>query len=302
VSSWIKHPESPVLGPGYTVQALFDCCVVPDGDRLRMWLSWRDLHSIAYSESVDGIHWTPPRVVLEVDRSIAWEQDDVNRPHVLRADGRWYMWYTGQNRAEGRGALGLATSADGLRWERVGSGPVLEPAGGWEKGSVMCPHVLHENGRFRMWYSGGEMYEPDALGYAESADGIHWQRKSADPVLRAANGWEADRVTAACIVPYQGAYLAFYVGFANGFEDAAIGLARSTDGISGWERYPQNPIIRPGSAGAWDDCNVYKPYAVQFGGRWYVWYNASRHGDRREQIGLATTDTIDWPGGARDRS
>jgi len=296
MGAWIKHPENPVLGPGYTVQALFDCCVVPTGDTLRMWLSWRDLRSIALSESADGARWTAPRVALEVDPSIPWERDDVNRPHVLRVGGTWYMWYTGQDREGGRSSIGLATSPDGIRWERVGAAPVLEAAGGWEKGSVMCPHVLHEAGRFRMWYSGGEMYEPDAIGYAESQDGIHWRREGAEPVLGAAGGWEADRVTAACIVPHQGAYLAFYVGFARGFEDAAIGLARSADGITGWERHPDNPIIRPGEPGTWDDCNVYKPYAAQFGGRWHLWYNASRHADRREQIGLATAGAIAWPG------
>jgi predicted GH43/DUF377 family glycosyl hydrolase len=292
--AWVKHRDNPVLGPGYTVQALFDCCVVPDRDRLRMWLSWRDLHSIAYSESADGVHWSPPRLALEVDRAIDWERDDINRPHVLQVDGTWYMWYTGQNRADGRSAIGLATSADGVRWERSGMAPVLEPAGGWEKGSVMCPHVLREGGGFRLWYSGGEMYEPDAIGYAESADGVYWQRVSSAPVLAPAGGWEGDRVTAACIVPYQDAYLAFYVGFAQGFEAAAIGAARSVDGITGWERHPENPIIGAGETGAWDDCNVYKPYVARLHDHWYLWYNASRRSDRREQIGLATAQ-LPWP-------
>jgi predicted GH43/DUF377 family glycosyl hydrolase len=294
MAAWTKHPENPVLGPGYTVQALFDCCVVPLGDTLRMWLSWRDLHSIAVSESADGVHWTAPRLVLEHDLAIAWEKDDVNRPYVLNASGTWYMWYTGQNRAEGRSAIGLATSSDGTCWERVGPHPVLEAAGGWEKNSVMCPHVLYEGGRFRMWYSGGEMYEPDAIGYAESEDGIHWRREATNPVLCPARGWDSDRVTAACIVPHEGAYLAFYIGFAQGFEDTHIGLARSVDGVRDWQRYPGNPILGPGPAGAWDDCNVYKPYVLPFRGRWYLWYNASRRSDRREQIGLATASAIAW--------
>jgi len=171
---------------------------------------------------------------------------------------------------------------------------VLEPAGGWEKSSLMCPHVLYEQGRFRMWYSGGEKYEPDAIGYAESDDGIHWRREPTNPVIRPAGGWESDRATAACIVPYDGAYLAFYVGFATGFEESRIGIARSVDGVHGWERYGGNPIIGPGPAGSWDDCNVYKPYVVRFRDQWYLWYNASRFSDRREQIGLATTPGLTW--------
>ena len=142
--------------------------------------------------SLDGQTWTEPRVVLEVDKNIEWEKNNVNRPHVLNVDGTWYIWYTGQNRDTKRSALGLATGPDGLQWERLEANPVLEPAGGWEKASIMCPHVLYENGKFRIWYSGGEMYEPDAIGYAESEDGIHWLHEPSNPVLRPTEGWESD--------------------------------------------------------------------------------------------------------------
>jgi hypothetical protein len=36
----------------------------------------------------------------------------------------------------------------------------------------MCPHVLWDEGpAVRMWYSAGEQYEPNAIGYATSSDG-----------------------------------------------------------------------------------------------------------------------------------
>jgi predicted GH43/DUF377 family glycosyl hydrolase len=295
MGEWTKHPQNPVLGPGYCLKALFDCCVIPRRNgKLRMWLSWRDLRSIAISESDDGVHWTAPRIVLEVDPGIAWEAQCINRPHVLQVGDTWYMWYTGQSEATDIRALGLATSRDGLAWERVGTEPVLAPTEGWEKSCVMCPHVLYEDGTFRLWYSGGESYEADAIGYAESEDGIHWRREPGNPIIRPAGGWESDRVEAACIVPREIDYLAFYIGIADGFEDCQIGMARSVDGIHDWERYPGNPIIQPGSPGSWDDCNVYKPYVIRYRGRWTMWYNASRASDRREQIGLATASEIEF--------
>ena len=297
---WTKHPASPVLGPGYCLEALFDCCVLAEDDRLRMWLSWRDLHSIAVSESPDGVDWTGPRIVLEVAPSIEWEKTDVNRPSVLRVGDEWYMWYTGQNQEMGTGAIGLASSRDGVTWDRLRETPVLSAEGGWEGQSLMCPHVLYEGGRFRMWYSGGDIHEPDAIGYAESEDGINWRRDASNPVLRPAGGggpagspgWERDRVTAACIVPRADDYLAFYVGFADGFEQARLGMARSRDGVHDWERYPGNPILSPGEAGAWDDCNVYKPSVVRYRDLWHLYYNASRNSDRREHIGLATAQDL----------
>jgi hypothetical protein len=61
----LKHPDNPILGPGYTMSALFDAYIMPVGDRLRMWLSWRDLHSIAVSISEDGVRRSAPCIVME---------------------------------------------------------------------------------------------------------------------------------------------------------------------------------------------------------------------------------------------
>jgi predicted GH43/DUF377 family glycosyl hydrolase len=78
-------------------------------------------------------------------------------------------------------------------------------------------------------------------------------------------------------------YVMFYIGFRDE-PHAQIGLARSRDGITHWERHPANPIIRPGET-KWDHDACYKPYAIFDGSRWLLWYNG-RHGGL-EQIGVA---------------
>jgi predicted GH43/DUF377 family glycosyl hydrolase len=75
----------------------------------------------------------------------------------------------------------------------------------------------------------------------------------------------------------------FYIGFRD-VDHAQIGLARSRDGLSGWERFPSNPILGP-TEGSWDSDACYKPTVVQDGGRWLLWYNGRKGG--MEQIGLA---------------
>jgi hypothetical protein len=35
-----------------------------------------------------------------------------------------------------------------------------------------------------MWYSGGEQYEPDAIGYATSSDRVAWTKAAANPVFQ----------------------------------------------------------------------------------------------------------------------
>jgi predicted GH43/DUF377 family glycosyl hydrolase len=81
----------------------------------------------------------------------------------------------------------------------------------------------------------------------------------------------------------------FYIGFRDE-HCAQIGIARSRDGITGWERHPANPIISPG-ANQWDGEACYKPFALFDGHRWLLWYNGRR--GSVEQIGLAIHDGED---------
>jgi len=283
---WVKYAGNPVLGGEYGT--CFDVSVLKEADSYRMWVSWRPKQSVALVESPDGIHWSgPPRIVLGPRPASGWE-DDINRPVVLKREDGYHLWYTGQ--AKDHSWIGYATSPDGATWTRRSDRPVLSPDQPWEKVALMCPHVLwDEDSRvFRMWYSGGDQYEPDAIGYATSPDGLTWTKHAANPVFRAdpTREWEQHKVTA-CQVIRQGDWqVMFYIGFRD--EDhAQIGMARSRDGLTGWQRHPANPIIRPG-ANEWDHDACYKPYAVFDGRRWLLWYNG-RHGNL-EQIGVVFHD------------
>ena len=217
-----------------------------------MWLSWRPKRSIAVAESKDGLHWSePPQIVLGPRDDSGWE-DDVNRPVVVKRDGTYHLWYTGQ--AKGHSSVGYAVSQDGIDWKRLSDRPVLAPEAAWEKVAVMCPHVIWDSQArvFRMWYSGGDQYEPDAIGLATSTNGLTWKRHPANPIFKPDphSSWEQHKVTAVQVEKRGDWFIMFYIGFRD-VDHAQIGVARSKDGISGWERHPANPIIRPGKA-QWD--------------------------------------------------
>jgi beta-1,2-mannobiose phosphorylase / 1,2-beta-oligomannan phosphorylase len=279
---WVKCTKNPVLDGD--LGTCFDISVLKDGDRYRMWFSWRPRKSIALVESNDGIHWSTPAVVIGPNDKTAWE-DDLNRPVVIKNGGRYQMWYTGQ--AHGKSWIGYATSPDGKTWERMSDKPVLSAEKPWEKVAVMCPHVIYDDKAklYRMWYSGGGQYEPDAIGYAVSEDGLKWTKHEKNPIFKPdpASAWEKDRVAACQVVRNGDWYVMFYIGFRDQ-NHAQIGIARSRDGISAWQRHPANPVIRPGQ-GRWDGDAVYKPYAVYDGKHWLLWYNGRKGGV--EQIGLA---------------
>jgi predicted GH43/DUF377 family glycosyl hydrolase len=280
---WKKFAGNPVMGGKYGT--CFDISVLREDEKYRMWLSWRPKQSVALVESSDGIHWSePPQIVLGPRQETGWE-DDINRPVVVRRDDGYHLWYTGQ--AKGHSWIGYATSADGVTWKRQSDKPVLSADQRWEKVAVMCPHVLWdaESNQFRMWYSGGDQHEPNAIGYATSPDGLTWTKSQANPIfLPDPNcAWEKHKVTACQVEKRGGWHLMFYIGFRDE-QHAQIGIARSRDGITGWQRHAANPIVRP-DENQWDHDACYKPYAIFDGTKWLLWYNG-RHGGL-EQIGVA---------------
>jgi predicted GH43/DUF377 family glycosyl hydrolase len=283
---WVKFSRNPVLGGD--LGTCFDVSVLKEDETYRMWFSWRPKKSIASVESKNGTEWSDPVIVIGPNQQSGWE-DDLNRPVIIKNGESYQMWYTGQ--ARGRSWIGYATSKDGRTWRRQSDSPVLSADQPWEKVAVMCPHVIHEKGLYRMWYSGGEQYEPNAIGYATSRDGINWSKQENNPIFKPdpSLAWEKDRVTACQVIRRDDGYLMFYIGFRDR-DHAQIGIARSRDGITGWQRHPANPIIRPGRE-KWDHDAVFKPFALFDGQKWLLWYNGRRRD--LEQIGLAIHDGED---------
>jgi predicted GH43/DUF377 family glycosyl hydrolase len=281
-AGWRKYEGNPLIGGG-TLGTVFDIAVLRENGKYRMWGSWRPKRSLALFESVDGIHWSDPQVVFAPNSATNWESD-INRPAVLKRFDGYHLWYTGQ--ANGQSWIGYATSQDGTTWKRMSEKPVLSPDAPWEKRAVMCPNVIWDEAArvFRMWYSGGDQYEPDAIGYATSPDGLTWTKQASNPIFRPApeNVWEQYKVTGAQVFKHKDWYYMVYIGFRD-TDHAQIGIARSPDGVSNWVRHPQNPIVRPGQD-EFDQDACYKPFALFDGKRWLLWYNG-RHG-RLEQIAV----------------
>ena len=270
---FVKHATNPVLG-GPALGTCFDISVVqgffPDAS-YAMFLSWRLHHSVALALSNNGVTWSTPQIVLAPGTT--WESV-VNRPAVVVEQSGLKMWYTGQDVPEsyGRSVISLATSVDGRVWKKHGS-PVLEPSAAWEKASVMNPCVLHDEAahEYRMYFSAGDNLEPFAIGMATSFDGVRWKRGT-QPVFRAeGNGWERERVSGAHVLRHAGWWYMFYIGYET-MTLARIGLARSKDGIDGWQRFPGNPLLSP-DPGKWDCDAVYKPFVLKTDAGWLLWYN-----------------------------
>ena len=183
VAGWRKAEQNPVLGG--ELGTCFDVSVLREGDTYRMWFSWRPKKSIALVESKDGIaleqagHRARARTRRPAGRTTSTARSS-SRPATATRCGT-------PGRHGGKSWIGYATSQDGKTWKRMSDKPVLAPEQPWEKVAVMCPHVLYDDKDklYRMWYSGGEQYEPNAIGYATSKDGLKWTQAREQPDLPA---------------------------------------------------------------------------------------------------------------------
>ena len=279
---WKKVGASPVFGDCHT-GTVFDPYVFCDADVFYMVVSERMTGNLLLLFSKDGIRWEKRTTVLSAQPN-SWEHV-VNRGCLLKVGDAWHLWYTGQNKGVSR--VGHLTNKKLTSFDRTDNNRSVLEANTLKEGvSVMNPCVLWDEEKrvFRMWYAAGENYEPDAIFYAESKDGDHWEKRS-EPVLAKdeAHEWEKYKV-GGCDVKRMsdGRYIMFYIGYQN-LDVARICYALSSDGIS-WKRPDDNLVIAP-SRESWDADAVYKPAFVERNGEQFLWYNGRSGTD--EYIGLA---------------
>ena len=149
-------------------------------------------------------------------------------PWVIVEGPVWRMWYVsgtaweivdGQPRH--RYHIKYAESRNGCDWVRRGTVCLDYGAGEFAFGRPCVMHDTH-SGRYRMWYSvRGDAYR---LGYAESADGLVWERADQRARLPASGeGWDSEMVTYPVVFRHRGILHMLYNG--NGYGRSGIGLA-----------------------------------------------------------------------------
>jgi hypothetical protein len=148
-------------------------------------------------------------------------------PCVLVEDGTWRMWYvsgTGWEMKDGRPHhhyhIKYAESSDGIHWNREGIVCIDYKSPG--EYAIARPCVVKESGIYRMWYSyRGENYR---IGYAESTDGISWNRRDEDSGIAVSeSGWDSEMIEYPYVFENEGAYYMLYNG--NGYGKTGVGLA-----------------------------------------------------------------------------
>jgi formylglycine-generating enzyme required for sulfatase activity/predicted GH43/DUF377 family glycosyl hydrolase len=113
-----------------------------------------------------------------------WDAFEVKYPCVLKVDGKYFMYYQGTHRANGKIAFGLATSEDGIDWTRREDPIFTANQVPWEEfASIRYPAVVHTPTGFLMLFRVQGAVYSEAYTLAVSPDGIHWKPGLDSPVI-----------------------------------------------------------------------------------------------------------------------
>jgi predicted GH43/DUF377 family glycosyl hydrolase len=137
-----------------------------------------DLPRLGLARSADGRRWTRERnPVLEPGPRGSWDERGVADPYVIRSGAYFYLFYLGQDRAR-RQRLGIARSADGIRFEKLRRNPILELGedGAFDEQGLGEPAVWQSQGWYWMLYTGRDRDERRRMGLVQSRDGVNWRR------------------------------------------------------------------------------------------------------------------------------
>jgi len=165
---WSKAPR-PVLQTGprgsWDERGVADPYVIEVRGELYMYYLGQDRarrQRLGVAVSSDGILWCKLRSspVLELGVPGAFDEAGLGEPAVWASHGRYWMLYTARDRHENR-RLGLASSADGVRWERFSEAAVLAGDQPWNAKVVCDPTVEAANDGIRVWFGGGDVARPD---------------------------------------------------------------------------------------------------------------------------------------------
>ena len=148
----------------------------------------------------------------------------ISGPKIRRFGDRWYLWYIAgtkwipnAGRAEPVYRIRVATSDDGVRWERQNR--ELIP---WRLEADECqasPDVIFANGTYHMFfcyryslgYRGRE--KGYRIGYASSVDLVHWVRDDSRAGIDVSDeGWDSEMISYPHVFELDGRTLMFYLG------------------------------------------------------------------------------------------
>jgi len=239
--------DQPILGLGglgeFDEFGTYPVSVIPANGRLRAYYAgWTRCESVPFNTAIgcavsdDGgitFHKLGRGPVLSYSPD---EPFVLSGPKVRRFGDRYQLFYIAgrkwklvDGRAEPVYKIRLATSVDGLHWEKIGRDLIESRVEADE--AQASPDVFQCNGKYHMFYcyrysSGFRSREFGyRIGYASSIDLLHWTRDDAKAGIDVSfEGWDSEMVSYPHVFEVDGSIYMAYLG--NQVGRYGFGLAR----------------------------------------------------------------------------
>lgn len=294
------------LHPGYDDLRVSAAHVIRRGTRFLMtyWGTGKDSkHYILAAESpvADPHNWTPwgrPLIGPQEDKD--YNFGGPSFPFLLPlTETRWMLYYCAWGRPRSAGlpnSTGVAVSDDeGQTWRFHDRNPILPFDRSYDSAATGSIWILNEGGKLRMYYTAIASYGPKpegvktghgdvipqiGIGYAESADGLHWEKPFNDWIVKPRGfGVEPYEYICSkpCVVKTSDGYLMWVNTYGTAYR---VHRLKSADGIR-WEWLPRvgpDGEFGTGPQGTFDDHQRSYPCVVRDGEHLHAWFTGNGFG------------------------
>ncbi len=268
------------------------------GNTFTIYFSSRNKRNESYTGYVI-VDLTDPQRILDLSTSPTLfpgelgEFDDSGAMATWMVDhnGKKFLYYIGWNlgvTVPFRNSIGLAVSEDRQTFNRYAPGPILDRTMD-EPHFVASCCVLPAVDKWRMWYlsctgwkvKDGKPEHRYHIKYAESQDGIRWERAGTIAVDYADENEYA--ISRPSVIRDKNLWRMWYSYRGSAYR---IGYAESADGIT-WKRLDGDCGLDVSSSG-WDSEMVGYPFVFDHAGARYMLYNGNGYG--KTGFGLAVLE------------
>jgi hypothetical protein len=234
-----------------------------------------------------------PNPVLDLGVLGAFDDSGVVSASVVSDGERRLLYYTGWSRGVTVPfylAAGIATSESGQPFRRPSDGPLLD-RNRIDPFLTASPFVMRDGSVWRMWYVSGSKWTMTDTGprhyyhirYAQSGDGLNWQRDGR-VCVDYARGTDEHAFGRPFVLKDADRFRMWYSVRGVRY---VIGYADSDDGIQ-WRRDDAVGGMQTGAEG-WDSEMVGYPWIIEHRGMRYMLYNGNDYG--RTGVGLAVWES-----------
>lgn len=277
--SWIDYKNNPVLlnsGSAYGSYGFGNPKVILENGIYKMWyknLESNGISTVSYAESNDGINWEKigDGPVLGLGKPGNWDAGAITTGPVIKENGIYKIYYSAAAEAHQPWQIGLATSTDGIHWDKYPD-PVLYPgSSGWDY-SIGGSSLVKIDSIYYLYYHGWEPTSNYREGLATSTDGIHWTKFNGNPILTATENWEGTGAYYSSIIYENGLFKMVYMNYLD--NNMGFGKATSIDGIH-WTKDSDNPYFTgSNTSNNWTSRPIY-PCLINTGNNYRLYYNSS---------------------------